>query len=193
VIGCAVRQVVEYRHRGTRRSDEQGRATMGETYVTLWGNIATDPRRMTTPGGVSILKFRLACTASRRDSQTGEYSDGVTSWYTVSCWRDLADNAAGSLAKGDPVVVHGRQVVRDWATEDGKKGTDVSIDAVTLGHDLRRGRARFSRIKRATSDANGPGEPSDAPDDGAEPTDDPWAKDPSTSIELAGAGVEVRP
>ena len=168
---------------------------MGETYVTLWGNIATDPRRMTTPGGVSILKFRLACTASRRDSQTGEFSDGVTSWYTVSCWRDLADNAAGSLAKGDPVVVHGRQVVRDWETEDGKKGTDVSIDAMTLGHDLRRGRARFSRIKRAASDPSGladpsgPAEPSEAADEAAELTDDPWAKDRASSVELAAAGL----
>jgi single-stranded DNA-binding protein len=47
---------------------------MGETYVTLWGNIATDPKRMTTTSGVLILKFRLACTASRRDPQTGEFT-----------------------------------------------------------------------------------------------------------------------
>lgn len=143
---------------------------MGETFVTLWGNIATDPKRMTTPGGVPIVKFRLACTASRRDPQTGEYVDGVTSWYTVSCWRDLADNAAGSLEKGDPVVVYGKQVVRDWATEDGKKGTDVSIDALTVGHDLRRGRARFSRIKRATT--NGGPETAAVPEDDAVDTTD---------------------
>ena len=122
---------------------------MGETYVTLWGNIATDPKRMRTNNGVSILKFRLACTASRRDPQTGEFTDGLTSWYSVACWRDLADNAAGSLAKGDPVVVYGKQVVRDWETDDGKKGTDVSIDAISVGHDLRRGQAKFTRIKRS--------------------------------------------
>jgi single-strand DNA-binding protein len=168
---------------------------MGETYVTLWGNIATDPRRTTTPGGVSILKFRLACTASRRDAQTGEYTDGVTSWYTVACWRDLADNAAGSLAKGDPVVVYGKQVVRDWETDDGKKGTDVSIDAMTVGHDLRRGSAKFTKIKRGTAVA---GEGTPAPDstpepgndaDGAAPGDlarDPWSDEPSAEREPAG-------
>lgn len=171
---------------------------MGETYVTLWGNIATDPRRMTTPGGVSILKFRLACTASRRDPQTGEYTDGVTSWYTVTCWRELAENAAGSLEKGDPVVVYGRQVVRDWETDD-KKGTDVSIDAMTVGHDLRRGRAKFSRIKRAAAmtaesaanggavDARG-GAAATADDHPVEggPSRDPWADD-SAASELVAA------
>ena len=121
---------------------------MGETYVTLWGNIATDPKSMSTPSGVRITKFRLACTASRRDAQTGEFTDGVTSWYSVSCWRELAVNVAASLLKGDPVVVYGKQVVRDWEAEDGRKGTDVSIDALSVGHDLRRGQARFSRIRR---------------------------------------------
>jgi single-stranded DNA-binding protein len=57
-----------------RAGIETRRAEMGETYVTLWGNIATDPKRMTTTSGVSILKFRLACTASRRDPQTGEFT-----------------------------------------------------------------------------------------------------------------------
>ena len=120
---------------------------MGETYVTLWGNIATDPKGQSTPAGVRITKFRLACTASRRDPQTGAFIDGATSWYSVSCWRELAINAAASLTKGDPVVVYGRQVVRDWESEDGKKGTDVSIDAVSVGHDLRRGQAQFQRIR----------------------------------------------
>src|SRR5689334_17224763 len=105
---------------------------MGETYVTLWGNIATDPRLQSTPSGVRITKFRLACTASRRDAQTGAFVDGATSWYSVSCWRELAVNAAASLTKGEPVVVYGRQVVREWQAEDGKKGTDVSIDAVSV-------------------------------------------------------------
>jgi single-strand DNA-binding protein len=168
------------------RFDEQGSTGMGETYVTLWGNIATDPRRMTTPGGVSILKFRLACTASRRDPQTGDYTDGVTSWYSVACWRDLADNAAGSLAKGDPVVVYGRQVVRDWETEDGKKGTDVSIDAMTLGHDLRRGRAQFNRIKRGSS-TTGEAQPGDGPDASTATGADPWAKDGSPELASVGA------
>ncbi len=120
---------------------------MGETFVTLWGNIATEPRTVETANGVRITKFRLACTASRRDPQTGEFSDGVTSWYSVTCFRDLGRNVSASLIKGQPVVVYGKQVVRDWETED-KKGTEVAIEALSIGHDLRWGQATFTRIKR---------------------------------------------
>jgi single-strand DNA-binding protein len=155
---------------------------MGETYVTLWGNIATDPKGQTTPAGVRITNFRLACTASRRDPQTGAFIDGATSWYSVSCWRELAINAAASLTKGEPVVVYGRQVVREWASEDGKKGTDVSIDAVSVGHDLRRGQARFQRIKHGPLPGQEPpaGALADLPADASAAPDeadivDPWA------------------
>jgi single-strand DNA-binding protein len=158
---------------------------MGETFVTLWGNIATDPKGLSTAAGVRITKFRLACTASRRDPQTGEFTDGVTSWYSISCWRDLAYNAGASLTKGDPIVVYGKQVVREWESEDGKKGTDVSIDAISVGHDLRRGQARFQRIKHL------PGEAGVVSADGLGPvagelTVDPWADDQRADVtELA--------
>lgn len=160
---------------------------MGETYVTLWGNIATDPKGLTTPSGVRMTKFRLACTASRRDAQTGEFTDGTTSWYSVVCWRELAVNAAASLVKGDPVVVYGKQVVRDWEADDGRKGTEVSIDAVSVGHDLRRGEARFQRIKRGQPPVSGD-EPSGVTALSAVPSgglstdapEDPWAADGSS-------------
>lgn len=142
-----------------------------------WGNIATDPKGLTTAGGVRITKFRLACSAARRDPQTGEFTDGVTSWYSVSCWRDLAYNVAASVTKGDPVVVYGKQVVREWTAEDGKRGTDVSIDAICVGHDLRRGQARFQRIKHggpAASTTDHERRPEAAAE--PEPREDPWAE-----------------
>jgi single-strand DNA-binding protein len=124
---------------------------MGETYVTLWGNIATEPRTVETVNGVRITKFRLACTASRRDPRTGEFSDGATSWYSVTCFRELGRNVSASLIKGQPIVVYGKQVVRDWETED-KKGTEVAIEAMSIGHDLRWGQASFTRVKRPAAE-----------------------------------------
>ena len=120
---------------------------MSETFVTLWGNIATDPKHMVTGAGTPLTKFRLACTPSRRDPATGEFTDGVTSFYTVTCWRDLGVNAAASLYKGQPVVVHGRQTVRDWEADD-RKGTEVAIDATSVGHDLRWGQAAYTKVRR---------------------------------------------
>jgi single-strand DNA-binding protein len=132
----------------------------------------------------------LACTASRRDPQTGEFTDGLTSWYSVACWRDLADNAAGSLAKGDPVVVYGKQVVRDWETDEGKKGTEVSIDAMSVGHDLRRGQAKFTRIKRSLGIPVEPSPGGDSVDgeaSGAGQPSVPWTENAVPVAELADA------
>jgi single-strand DNA-binding protein len=164
---------------------------MGETFVTLWGNIATDPKVLSTAAGVRITKFRLACTASKRDPQTGEFTDGVTSWYSISCWRELAINVAASLVKGDPVVVYGKQVVREWETDDGKKGTDVSIDAISVGHDLRRGQARFQRIKRNQGESSPP-----TTDGlslvGGELAADPWVDEERSSVpELEPSAIAV--
>jgi single-strand DNA-binding protein len=131
---------------------------MGETFVTLWGNIATEPRTVETASGLRMTKFRLACTASRRDPTTGEFTDGITSWYSVTCFRDLGRNVSASLIKGQPVLIYGKQVVRDWETED-KKGTEVAIEALSLGHDLRWGQASFTKVKRAPSPAAGEGSP----------------------------------
>ena len=70
--------------------------------VTVVGNITRDPELRFTPGGAPVASFGLAW--NRRD-QNGE---DVTSFFDVTCWRDLAENVAESLSKGARVVVYGR-------------------------------------------------------------------------------------
>ena len=63
----------------------------------------------------------------------------------MTCWRRAAENVADSLAKGQPVVVHGR--LRENRYEvDGQPRTSLEIDASTVGHDLSRGVARFRKV-----------------------------------------------
>src|SRR5262249_60434355 len=80
---------------------------------------------------------------------TGEWGDGPTSFVTVLCWRALADNVAMCLRKGEPVLVRGRLRVREYEGKDGSRGTETEIDASSVGHDLSRGVAHFSRTRRA--------------------------------------------
>jgi single-strand DNA-binding protein len=68
---------------------------------------------------------------------------------TVLCWRSLADNVAMCLRKGEPVLVRGRLRVREYEGKDGSRGTETEIDASSVGHDLNRGVAHFSRTRRA--------------------------------------------
>ncbi|MEH0109075.1 single-stranded DNA-binding protein [Tersicoccus sp. MR15.9] len=114
---------------------------MSET-ITVVGNIGSDVTGSTTAKGDAITSFRLASTERWLDRQTGAWVDGATNWYSVVCFRNLARNAGCSLAKGQPVVVTGRLKVRPWE-RDGKSGTNVQIEADSIGHNLRLGTTNF--------------------------------------------------
>jgi len=120
---------------------------MNETVVTLVGNVASDVRTTTSQAGVPISSFRVASTTRRFDRGRGGWADVDTLYVTVVCWRSLAENVAGSLAKGDPVVVHGRARMRQWTSEDGRTGTAVEVEAAAAGHDLSRGVSRFTKAR----------------------------------------------
>ncbi|MFF5275660.1 single-stranded DNA-binding protein [Streptomyces sp. NPDC000133] len=119
---------------------------MNETVVTLVGNAATGVEfRETATGGMA--RFRLAVTARRWDREKQVWTDGHTSFYTVWAWRTLASNLAGSVAVGEPLLVHGRLKVRE-EERDGQRRTFVDIEALAVGHDLTRGTAAFRRVVR---------------------------------------------
>jgi single-strand DNA-binding protein len=103
--------------------------------LTVRGLIATTPRHITTSEGLEITSFRLASAQRRFDKATGEWVDTSTNWYTITAFRNLAVNAFASLNKGDRITVTGRLKIRDWQTDD-RTGTNVEIEAETLGHDL---------------------------------------------------------
>jgi single-strand DNA-binding protein len=56
---------------------------------------------------------------------------------------------AASVTVGDPVVVAGRLYTRDWTDSEGNLRTTYEMEAVSVGHDLSRGRGRFFRNKPA--------------------------------------------
>ena len=59
------------------------------------------------------------------------------SFFTVIVWRDQAEHAAQSLAKGSRVVVTGRLQQRAWSAEDGSARSVVEVVAEELGPSLR--------------------------------------------------------
>lgn len=118
--------------------------------ISLTGFVATPPRSLTTTSGLSITSFRLASSQRRYDRAAGRWIDADTNWYTVTAFRQLADNVLVSVSKGDRVVVTGRLRVRSW--ENGERsGTSVEIDADALGHDLLWGTTLVTRTPLAKS------------------------------------------
>lgn len=118
---------------------------MSDTFITVTGNVCTDPVRRVTRAGTPFLTFRLASNA-RRMGPDGIFVDDGTSYYNVSAFRTLAVNADVSVHKGQPVVVHGKQRIRQWES-GGRVGTSVEIDARTIGHDLSFGQSDFSKSR----------------------------------------------
>ena len=115
-----------------------------ESYVHVTGYVGTDVELRTNSG---LATFRLATTPRYR--KNGDWVDGHTTWLTVTCWRSLAEHVAGSIRKGDPVIVVGRLRTNVWQGQDGPVERLV-LEAITLGHDLSRGTSAFRRIERVT-------------------------------------------
>jgi single-strand DNA-binding protein len=122
---------------------------INDANVDLAGFVASEPSFKRLPTGTSTAKLRVAYTERRLNRETGEWGDGPTSFVTVLCWRTLADNVAVCLRKGEPVLVRGRLRVREYEGKDGSRGTETEVDASSIGHDLSRGVAHFSRTRRA--------------------------------------------
>jgi single-strand DNA-binding protein len=68
----------------------------------------------------------------------------------VIVWRDQAEHAAQSLAKGSRVVVMGRLQQRSWTTEDGSARSVVEVVVEELGPSLRWATATPSRAIRSS-------------------------------------------
>jgi single-strand DNA-binding protein len=66
----------------------------------------------------------------------------------VIVWRDQAEHAAESLAKGSRVVVVGRLQQRAWTAEDGSIRSVVDVVADELGPSLRWATASTTRTTR---------------------------------------------
>lgn len=123
---------------------------MNNSTIQAIGNVATEIRVNTTPEGIPVASFRLAATERKFDRETSRWVDGEVNWYTVSCWRALAENVANSVQKGDPVVVIGRLNVRTWERDE-RSGTSVDITADIVGHDLARGTTSFKRSAKQSA------------------------------------------
>ncbi|MBQ0977744.1 single-stranded DNA-binding protein [Micromonospora sp. M61] len=119
---------------------------MFDTYVTIVGNVLTTPEwRRTTQSNTLVANFKVASTARRLDRDSGRWVDGNSLRVRVNCWRKLAEGVAASVMVGDPVVVCGRLYTRDWTDDAGNHRSLYELEAVAVGHDLSRGRARFLR------------------------------------------------
>ena len=122
--------------------------------VTLVGNITRDPELRFTPSGQATASFGLAVNRRWQNRQTQEWEE-ATSFFDVVCWREQAENASESLARGSRVIVTGRLEQRSWETPDGDKRSKVEVIADEIGPSLRWATATITKNERRGPDGGG--------------------------------------
>lgn len=118
-----------------------------EALTTMTGNVGGDVDHR-LPEGVAapVASFSLAVTPRLRRGDV--WVDSDTTWVRVVCWRGLADRVRESVRRGDAVIVVGRLRTERWVNDRGEVRERLAVDATTVGHDLSRGTARFTRASR---------------------------------------------
>jgi single-strand DNA-binding protein len=135
---------------------------VGETPITVVGNLTDDPELRFTPQGIAMARFTIASTPRSYDKTTGQWKDGTALFLRATGWREIAEHAADTLTRGMRVVATGRLVQHNWQTPEGENRSMLGLDLDDIGPSLRFATAKVTKSQRT----NAPG---------ATPAADPWA------------------
>jgi single-strand DNA-binding protein len=95
------------------------------TTIIVTGNATAVPSHRQTGTGKSVSNFSVA--DNRRVQVNGEWTDAEPTFYEVTCWGDLADQAHAVIVKGQRVTVVGRLETQQYDAEDGPRKTLVLV------------------------------------------------------------------
>jgi single-strand DNA-binding protein len=91
--------------------------------VDLIGNLTRDVELQKTKDGVAVAKFTIAVNRTHKNDQ-GEYD---TDFFQITVWRDLADNVAKYVKKGNKVAVCGEIRTGSYESKEGEKKYTTEI------------------------------------------------------------------
>jgi single-strand DNA-binding protein len=147
----------------------------GEPTVTLVGNLTADPELRYVSSGTPVCSFTLASTPRRQNQATQQWEDGETMFVRCDVWKQMGENVAESLAKGNRVVATGRLSVRSYEHE-GQQRTSINLTVDEIGPSLRYATATPTKTNSGQSmsqQSSSPGGGYGTPNSQAEY--DPWA------------------
>ena len=93
--------------------------------VAIQGRLTHDPELKTTPNGVSVCSFRIAC--ERSYSSKGE--ERKADFFTITAWRQTAEFVCKYFQKGSMIAVEGSLQTRQYQDQQGNNRTVVEIVA----------------------------------------------------------------
>ena len=96
--------------------------------VAIMGRLVADQELKTTPAGINVCTFRIACDRSFVQQGQQRQADFID----VVAWRHNADFLCKHFAKGGMVAVQGRLQTRQYQDRNGNKRTAVEVVADSL-------------------------------------------------------------
>lgn len=121
---------------------------MSDQQITLVGNITRDMELRFTTGGQAVANGSLA--TNRRFQKDGEWVEADPTFWNLTIWGKLGQNASASLQKGQRVIVTGR--LDQWSYEDkeGQKRTAYDFVVDEIGPSLKWATAEVAKTERTT-------------------------------------------
>lgn len=105
--------------------------------ITILGRLGRDPETRHTAQGKAVVSFSLAV-----DDGFGENKH--TTWFRCQAWEKTGEGIAKHFAKGDPILVVGNPISREWTDNSGQKHAVLEINVQ---------RWSFAGAKRDTASA----------------------------------------
>lgn len=93
--------------------------------IAIMGRLVADPELRTTPAGVNVCKFRIAC--DRNFAKPGEQRQA--DFIDVVAWRQQAEFVCRYFQKGSLVAINGRLQTNNYQDKNGNNRTSVAVVA----------------------------------------------------------------
>ena len=141
----------------------------GDIVINMVGNLTADPELRFTQSGAAVASFTVVCSSRRKNQQTDEWEDGDPTFLRCTAWRQMAENIAEGLKRGDRTMVQGILKQRSYETAEGVKRTVLEVTADEVGPSFKWKSGTVDRVQRE----GGQRQSRQAP-----PDDDPWGSPP---------------
>ena len=93
--------------------------------VAIMGRLVADPELRTTPNGVNVASFRIAC--DRNFARQGEQRQA--DFIDIVAWRQQADFVCKYFQKGSLIAIEGSLQTRQYQDKNGNNRTAFEIVA----------------------------------------------------------------
>lgn len=93
--------------------------------VVIMGRLTYDPELRTTPNGVSVIRFQVACDRNYQKSGEERKADFID----VTAWRQTAEFISRYFRKGSMIAVEGSIQTENYTDKDGNKRKQVQVVA----------------------------------------------------------------